>query len=835
MDPNKTSSPTSKSVKERSSRFSLLRLWQVPVFFMGVAAFFGACYIRGLVAPDPVRQLHNNLSETRRLLEQDTNDPEAALPYAQQAVENLACDPKRTAEAYFLLGSTHLRIAERLSSEPPNTELRTQHLTEARRCLLEADRSGLDGEDGNRLHYRLAKIGFFVGDDPVQVVAQLKATAEVADDRAEALSLLSRAYLRLNPPNVKEALKANRKLREEVPQIGEDVLGPAKLAGAKLLLQLNQREEARKTLEKINDRAVPAVLTEKNMLLAGLYQEEHKWTQAAQMWRAALDDKQKPLTEAGGVLYNLGVCYRNMDQGDKAVQAWNECMSRSQGEEGQAAALALAEVRLHESNPEKAVALLAEAVAKIRKADDWKNSLKDLADVRELFEQAITVYRQAKLFDLAVRTAELYERVAAPPKAQLRRAELNSEWAKVVRERGRSAQDEDTRKKDEATADELLRQAAEAHAEAARLLSEKKECADHHWLSAVCSFEGHDYPRAADKLREIVEHEKEDIDRLGEGLFLLGETCRFLHDLKAAETAYKMCVERGARFTYRARYQLAMMEIEAGKIDSAEKELEQNILIEQRDTDPEAQEKSRLALCALQYQKAATLPAYYRRVVHNLEGHLDHFAVTADSVRARFQLADSYRQQVDQDTLNRNVLNSMKSTEANEHYFELNRRMWTRAAEEFAKLEELIKEPELAKLLSIKQQMDIPIYVGECYYNLGQYEKALRKFEELAKKWGQTPHGLYAFACTMRCFSSMGDFEHLRRRAAEVRHRMDETKGMNDSDRQRYLSWLEVALKPPLDETSRKSNNEQPKIINMDRDKPQIIQEGGPVFDPQRR
>ena len=48
---------------------------------------------------------------------------------------------------------------------------------------------------------------------------------------------------------------------------------------------------------------------------------------------------------------------------------------------------------LHEGNPEQGVAMLAEAVAKVRKPDDWKNVLVELANVRELFEQAIAVCR----------------------------------------------------------------------------------------------------------------------------------------------------------------------------------------------------------------------------------------------------------------------------------------------------------------------------------------------------------------------------------------------------------------------------------------------------------
>lgn len=832
MDATNAPATPSNSVEDRSSRFSLHRLWQVPVFFVGLVAVVTACLTRGLVAPDPVRQLHRDLAEARRLLHRHAFDPDGALQHAQQAIDNIMYDQGRAAEAFFLLASAHLRVADQAGEA-----VAEEHWREARRCLQEAERRGLAGDDLNRLHYRQAKVGFHLRDNPSEVVQLLKANVDVAEDRAEALTLLSQAYLRLTPPDFKEALKANKKLREEVPQIGEDILGPAKLAGAKLLLQLNQREEARKTLEKINEQAPPAILSEKNMLLAGLYQEEHKWAEAAALWRAVLDEKRVPLNEAGGVLYNLGVCCRHLDQSGPAADAWNDCLRRSHGEEAQAAALALAELRLHEANPEKGVAMLAEAVAKVRKADDWKNSLMALANVRELFEQAMTIYRQANRFDLAVRTAELYERVAASPKAQVRRAELNGEWAKAVQERARSAKDEATRKKEDTTADELLRHAAEAHAEAAKLLSAKEEKDEHIWLSAVCSFEGHDYPRAADKLKEIVERETDNVDRLSEGLFLLGETCRNLNDVKAAETAYKACVERGARFTYRARYQLAMLEIEAGHIDLAVKELEQNILIEHRESDPEAQEKSRLALCSLLYQSAASLPQYYRNVVQHLEGHLDHFAVTPESVRARYQLADSYRQLVAHNMVNRSAfsVNDKTNPEAFEHFLEVSKRSWTRAAEEFIKLEELIKNTELTALLSLKQQVEIPFHIAECYFNLGEYEKALHKYEELAKQWDKRQHALRALGETIKCFASMGDFEQLRQRSEEIRERLVTTEGLTENDRRQWIEWLNQVNKTPMPNRGRDAvGDQQPIIIKENRDEPRIMHDHGPALDPQR-
>lgn len=809
----------------------------MPLFFVGVVAVVTACLTRGMVATDPVRKLHHDLAEARRLLDPHDGDPEAALQHAQQAVDNLMYDQGRAAEAFFLLGSAHLRAADRADESAAK-----EHCNEAERWLQEAERRGLAGEDANRLHYQMAKLQFHRRENPAQVIEQLKTYLDDADDRAEALTLIYQSYLRMTPPNLKEALKVNRELREKVPQLGEDVLGPAKLAGAKLLLQLNRRDEARRTLEKITAQAPPATLSEKNMLLAGLYQEEHKWAEAVTLWRAVLDEKRVPLTEAGGVLYNLGVCCRHLEQYGHAAEAWSDCMRRSQGEEGQAAALALAELRLHEANPEKGVAMLAEAVAKVRKADDWKNSLMELANVQQLFEQAMTIYREADRFDLAVQTAELYERVAVPPKAQVRRAELNTEWARAVQERARAAQDEATRKKEESTADALLRQAAEAHAEAAKLISAKEDREEHLWLSAVCSYEGHDYPRAADKLKDLVEHIKDNVDRLSEGLFLLGETCRNLNDVKSAQTAYRACVERGARFTYRARYQLAMIEIDAGHIDDAVRELEQNILIEHRDSDPEAQEKSRLALCSLLYQSAASLPQSgsrcYRKVVQHLENHIDHLAVSPEAVRARFQLADSYRRLVADNTINRSArsVSEKMSSEAFDHSLEMNKRLWTRAAEEFTRIEELIQKTDLATLLSLKQQVEIPFYVAECYFNLGEYEKALHKYDGLAEKWGKHQHALRAMGETIKCYASMGNFEQLHERAEKIRGMLASTEGLTDADRQQWLEWLNQVNKVPATSKNRDaSNSDQPRIINERRDEPRIVNEEGPIINPGRQ
>jgi hypothetical protein len=817
MDPISAPATPPNPEEDRPSGLSLRQLWQVPVFFLGLVAVLMAFLTRGIVQPDPVRNMHQDLAEARRLLHRRSDHPQQALAHAQRAVENLMYDQARAAEAFFLLGSAHIRAAESAGESDA-----AAHWREAQQALQEAERRGLGGDDAGRLQYQLAKVAFYSGDDPAHVVALLKENKDQADDRAEALTLLMQAYLRLNPPDLKKALETNRLLRDTVPQIGEDVLGPAKLAGAKLLLRLGQPDEARKTLEKISDQAPPAVLSEAHMLLAGLYQEEQLWAEAAALWRAVLDDKRAKLNEPSGVLYNLGVCCRHLEQSKEAADAWSDCLQHAHGEEEQAAALSLAELRLQQAEPEKAVELLTRAVAKVRKAEDWKNSLLGLPRVRELFEQAIAKYREAGRLDLAVQVAELYERVAVPPAAQLRRAELSTEWARSAQKRAGSAKDAAARKKEETTTCELFRQAAEAHAEAARLVTKPEEKDEHLWQSSVCSLDGRDYARAAEKLPKIIKASEKNMDRQSEAWFLLGEACRNLNDPGAAQTAYRKCVECDARFIARARYQLALIDIEAGKIDEAIHELDQN-LKDHRDRDPEAEEKSRFAYCSLLHQSASKLSLNnYRQVVQILESHLDRLPLTPESVRARFQLADSYRQLAAQSTVN-HYMEVKMSTEAHDHYMELNRRYLRRAAEEFGKLEDMIKDEALAALLTHKQRLEVPFVVAQCRSDLGEYEKALQKYDELAKKWGNRPEALSALGGAVQCHGRMGDLEQLCQCAEQIRNMLPSTEGLSEADRQKWLEWLTQISKVPVPSPQRDAGREPAPAPN-DRD--------GPVLNP---
>src|SRR5262249_55204362 len=152
-------------------------------------------------------------------------------------------------DLHLLLGTVRLRQADRAEGES-----KTALYQAARQELEEGERRGVHGSrEAAELKYRLAKVAYYLGDDPRRVADALGEAIDGAADfeKAEAYSLLTNAYLHLPEPDYKAALEINEKLRRDIPRVPEEVLGPARLLGAKLLLELGRTEEARKTLENL--------------------------------------------------------------------------------------------------------------------------------------------------------------------------------------------------------------------------------------------------------------------------------------------------------------------------------------------------------------------------------------------------------------------------------------------------------------------------------------------------------------------------------------------------------------------------------------------------------
>src|SRR5439155_7695387 len=254
------------------------------------------------------------------------------------ALSHIGRAPERAGEAHFLLGSTYLRLAEQLPAERAEDLWRKArvHLEQAEQLTVpEADRAALG--------YRLGRASYQTGGDVQRVIDALtKTIQQVEDDRAAGYEILTQCYLRLPVPNVAAALQAIDRLLQ-LPTLAESRLGPARLLRGELLLRTQQREAARKALDRIGPEAPPAVLARARYLRARSYQEERAWAEAAKLWEELLAQNRLPPADPGRILYLLGCCYRNVGRREEAAGAWQRAVQHG-GEDGQAAGLRLANV-----------------------------------------------------------------------------------------------------------------------------------------------------------------------------------------------------------------------------------------------------------------------------------------------------------------------------------------------------------------------------------------------------------------------------------------------------------------------------------------------------------
>src|SRR5437588_55925 len=92
--------------------------------------------------------------------------------------------------------------SESMTESSPKTAPAPELRRTARDHLAAAEQLGVPPRDGERLQYRLAKVGFHLHQGPVsaEMVRRLEESVPAADNKAEAYALLTQAYLGMKPP-----------------------------------------------------------------------------------------------------------------------------------------------------------------------------------------------------------------------------------------------------------------------------------------------------------------------------------------------------------------------------------------------------------------------------------------------------------------------------------------------------------------------------------------------------------------------------------------------------------------------------------------------------------
>lgn len=708
------------------------------MFLVGVIFLLAVVVVHPLGSVNQDRKLIRDLAAARRALERASPDIDKAIASAEAAMSGAGITPAQAAEAHFLLGTAYLRRGDCVSPENATVSWEL-----ARAHLERAEQLGVSPDDLVKLRYRLGKTYVRLNVELQRAIEFLKSTVgEPSDDPFESYGLLAQAYLRLPEPNDRAALEA---LQQQLasPKGTESLLAYPRLLCGELYRRLDQLDEARKVLARIGAGAPPEILFQARYLRARTLQEQGYWAEAAQQWEQIKNDPRADDLRERGIWYALGCCYEKMDDLAQAQQAWEKA-AKLGGEEGEAAALGLAGLLLRGTQPTAAIDYYEQVMKNLSSPSEYHNKLIDLPAARAIFETGCQVYLQLGNSEAALKLAMLYQKLALPGVAEQLTGQAAEAWGRSLLQEARRAETAEAGRQKEEEGRQRLRRAGEAFDQASASVSETGERADLLWHSARDYLDGQSPANALPVLEKIVALPLPS-EKLGEAWYVRGEAFRQLSQPVSAQADYRHCIKFAGPFAYRARYQLALYEIEYNHLEDAETILTQNLELMSADpagADPEAYEKTLYALANVIFTERDFGRAYRR-----FEEALERFPNDPGAGKARLQLAQCYRK-LSQQCVEK--INGAKTEEERRHWRTQGQHWVEMAATQLQTLSAGLTTTKKTRPLTADEESmarQAAFAFAECQFDLGQYAEALRLYEELATRYRNQVDGLLALRC----------------------------------------------------------------------------------------
>jgi tetratricopeptide (TPR) repeat protein len=739
--------------------------------------------------------LERDLSEARRLLEQPDWEFEKIVQLTGAGLALGEKNPQLAAQANFLLGSAYLVQADRPGAGSPSVNLQ-----QARSHLERAEELGLADVDSFKLSYRLAKVLYRQDEDPRKILERLLPSIdEGADDPYDGYYMLAQTYLRLpeKEQDLQAALAANSKLLE-LPQDKDYVLAPARLQRGDILLRLHKADAAREALEKVGSQAPPEVLSQARYLLAWSHQQEAHWQKALALWKETLADLKSSVQHKDLILYNLGICQRQLEDFRAAEQSWEQCVLLNPNSESAAAAsLLLGDLRLLKLSKEdkeqakKAVDSYAYALREVTNAESWNNPLLSLARCRESLDSACHILRETGQYELSIALAGHYQKIAANGRALELLAEAAHFWALALEDEAHRQKKTDAALELESKAVLQFRFAGESYSKAAGLTTVQEVIANRLWNSSSNFTEAKDPQRALQVLTRFVTLCK-DPKRLGEAHYRMAEAYQVLMQLGEAEIAFRACIQYQSRFAYRARFQLAQIAIAGNDLDGAKSQLEQNLELLRSDADDEALEKTLYMLGNLLVDSED-----YRNALFRLEDALAKFPNSAESLPSKQKIAECY-QRIGVEEIGK--INESRAPASVDSHTRLAQESFNKAIVKYQEIEKLLRERKPKdKLKSEEQTILVLSSFGEafCYRSLANRDKARELFRALAIEFNGRLDGIKALSWMYWCYMD----EKNRKEARSILEKMSKvlkempdaafTSSVDSSSRKEWQLWIE--------------------------------------------
>lgn len=787
-------------------RRALSQLWQVPTFVAGVVAFLCVAANAPFRAESREGPFGIELRSLRQGL-RDGRDPAELIVQAEELLAEVKHHPRCEGELNFLTGSAYYRLADSAKKQAAAQAKAVDYLERALAI-------GVPAADVPALHHRLGTLLYRRRENvsrAVELMAQ--SVAQGADQPGPAYALLVEAYLDQSPPNLDAALAASQKMLELAADA--ESTGQARWLRGDLLVRNEQRVEALKELDRISGAISPALRVKTRLLQARICAEEGLWLRAATSWKELLANATQVPGGPGRVLYSYGYCLTRTapPNRDLAATVWQQALELN-GPTRQAAGLRLGELRLTLSPDEPGPALAAwtAALQSVRSSLDYHNEYVDLATARALLEHGCRHFLERREFGPAQQTAELYKKITAPGVAEER-------WADAVEAEAQEWQAHATAggETDSALLEKARSQFHRAGVamEQAALVRPEHDQLDLYWRSGQCFLAAKDMAAAANALERFVTRAKDE-PRLAQAWYALAETQAGLGHKDQARQAYYKCIEFPATpFAARARYQLAVDEMERKNYQHAKEILKQNLTAESPARDRESHEKSIYKMAGLLLQlRAFDEAAWY------LKEAARQYPNNAYALTARDRLAECYRALAEETQAKIKELEAVKldglaperkaAIDEMKLHQERTRRQWLeQAIAVHQSLADELKERAAKRPLTNEEgvlRRKALFGIADRQFDMDNFTQALQLYERLQQDYSKQVESLFACYGVWRCAGVMMQSPEQMRFAREAAHNAVKTaradleamppdseifRGNNVWTRAQWLSWLD--------------------------------------------
>jgi tetratricopeptide (TPR) repeat protein len=716
--------------------------------------------------------------------------------------------PQFAAEAHFLFGSAKLT-----QIDPANPDMPV--LAQVQQHLEQADRLGVADTDKPKLSYRLAKTLVLLGTEPAQAISRLAGIVDAADDPAEAYGLLAQAYLKQETPDVAAAIEATKtQLAKAAPSSDAKMLAQARLRLGELYLKQNNAKEGRAVLERIGADAPSETFYLARAWLADSYEASQDWSKAARNWEQVRSNTKLAGPAKGSVLYRLGRCYLQDQRPKEAAAIWTEA-STLPGEEGQAAALRLAELKA-EADPKAAAESFAAALQSVRAPAEYRNALVPVDEARQILERAAAKCRAQGDAAASQRLIELYARLAPPGRDDDMAAQAADAAAQGFVDQSKLPGVDVAALMEQARSQYLI--AARAYERAAGKVAPGADQAQWLWKSADRYLKAQQQQAALDVLTRMTQLEGVlGEENIAEAWFQAASIHHQKQQYAAARAAYQHCLTPPGRFTFPSRHQLAMLDLLENKFNEAELGLQENRTALRAAPQPDAAllEQTEYALANVAYQRQSAIKEELREYTtaeQRYLGALQQYPDSAEAPSARFYLGQCY---VNMALQKRSALDvSTLSDEERKGYRKQYADNFQKAFEQFDKLEEWLTNRQKSAKLSVAEEIllwKVSFATAECTFYLTKFDEAIRRYSILAVRYQGQIGELGALSQLFQCYSWTRQTDKAKAVLARMHTAYDK---MPDSvftggtifERKFWLDWLAGADKqqaePPKPSTA---------------------------------